>query len=451
MSSLAWTILFATALVASLATRAWLAARQVRHVARHRGEVPAAFRAARLARRAPAGRRLHPRQDAPGPLADGRPAPPSCSAGRCSAGSTRSTSRCATRSRRASARSPTRSRSSPRSSPIGAVLELPFDWYATFRLEQRFGFNRIDLARSGSPTSPRGSLLGVRHRPAAARRWCSGSWRPPARSGGSGPGPRWMAFSCRRAGGRIRRVIAPLFNRFEPLNDDAAASRASQALMPRAASPRKGLFVMDGSRRSAHANAYFTGFGAAKRVVFFDTLLARLGAGEVEAVLAHELGHFKLRHISKRMLGDARDQPRVASPCSAGSSTQPWFYTGLGVTPNLALPQRRARAAAVPAREPGVRRVRRRRSSPGWSRRDEFEADAFAVDPRRRPASSRRPCSSCTRTTPSTLTPDPVYARFYYSHPPAVERLAALAPRTSPPSRHDRLPRADSARRAPRA
>ena len=102
----------------------------------------------------------------------------------------------------------------------------------------------------------------------------------------------------------VPSVIAPLFNRFEELKDDVAQARV-QALMARAGFAARGLFVMDGSRRSAHANAYFTGFGKAKRVVFFDTLLQRLGAGEVEAVLAHELGHFKLHHIRKRMLAMA--------------------------------------------------------------------------------------------------------------------------------------------------
>ena len=131
-------------------------------------------------------------------------------------------------------------------------------------------------------------------------------------------------------------VIAPLFNKFEPLPDESLKQRV-QALMARCGFAAKGLFVMDGSRRSAHSNAYFTGLGAAKRVVFFDTLLTRLTPGEVEAVLAHELGHFKLRHVPKRML--TIFALSLAALALLGWLTQQqWFYTGLGVTPNLVAP-----------------------------------------------------------------------------------------------------------------
>jgi STE24 endopeptidase len=176
--------------------------------------------------------------------------------------------------------------------------------------------------------------------------------------------------------------IAPLFNKFQPLEDETLKARVT-ALMQRCGFAAKGLFVMDGSKRSAHANAYFTGFGAAKRVVFYDTLLAKLSPGEVDAVLAHELGHFKHKHIVKRI---------VACSPSAWSgfallgwlATQPWFYTGLGVRPNLVRAERRAGAAAVHAGRAGVHVLHLAADGAALAPH-EFEADAFAgADQRRR-------------------------------------------------------------------
>ena len=204
-----------------------------------------------------------------------------------------------------------------------------------------------------------------------------------------------------------------------------------QALMARAGFAARGLFVMDGSKRSAHANAYFTGFGSAKRVVFFDTLLSRLAAGEVEAVLAHELGHFKLRHIRKRMVAMAAIT--LAFFALLGwLSTQAWFYSGLGVSPEPDAAERRARAASSSCSSSSVFGVLR------------VAALRQLVAPRRvrgrrlrlRAASGRDLASALLKLhedNASTLTPDPLYARFYYSHPPAVERLAALVGRPSEP------------------
>jgi STE24 endopeptidase len=226
----------------------------------------------------------------------------------------------------------------------------------------------------------------------------------------------------------VPMIIAPLFNRFRELDDPTLLSRI-QGLMKRAGFAAKGFFVMDGSRRSAHANAYFTGFGAARRVVFFDTLLKRLAPAEVEAVLAHEIGHFKLRHIHKRILAMA--VLTLAFFALLGwLSTRAWFFTGLGVGPNLTAPNDAlALLLVLLAISPFA--VFATPLLSGWSRRDEFAADAFACAQ----ADGRDLASALLKLhedNASTLTPDPVYARFYYSHPPASERLAALGGRSAP-------------------
>jgi len=219
-------------------------------------------------------------------------------------------------------------------------------------------------------------------------------------------------------------VIAPLFNKFEPLADEPLKARV-QALMARCGFSAKGLFVMDGSRRSAHANAYFTGFGAAKRVVFFDTLLAKLTPGEVEAVLAHELGHFKHRHVIKRIVAMFA-LSLLAFALLGWLSHQSWFYIGLGVGPNLAAPNDALALLlfllSVPVFAGFV--------SPLFaqvSRRHEFQADAYACA-QASGADLAAALLKLHEDNAATLTPDPLYVRFYYSHPPASERLAALQP-----------------------
>jgi STE24 endopeptidase len=217
-------------------------------------------------------------------------------------------------------------------------------------------------------------------------------------------------------------LIAPWFNKFQPLEDQALAARVT-ALMQRCGFAAKGLFVMDGSRRSAHANAYFTGFGAAKRVVFYDTLLARLTPGEVDAVLAHELGHFRHRHILKRIA--TMFALSLAGFALLGwLSSQVWFYTGLGVRPSLEGGNDALALLlflmAVPTFTFFISPL-----MAAVSRRHEFEADAFAVAQ----TDGRDLASALTKLyedNASTLTPDPVYVRFYYSHPPASERLARM-------------------------
>ena len=422
MSSLAWTSLFAAALVASLAVRSWLLARQVRHVALHRDAVPTAFRAtvALAAHQRAADYTLAKARFAHWQMVAGT----AVLLGWTLFGGLDALN------------GAVRDAVAPRAGAlayevalvasffaVGAVLELPFDWYSTFRLEQRFGFNRVtwrlwltDLAKGAAVSAIVGipllaAVLWIMA--AAGSLWWLWAWLA------------WMAIVL-AAQVVVPSVIAPLFNRFEELKDATLRARV-EALMARAGFAARGLFVMDGSRRSAHANAYFTGFGSAKRVVFYDTLLARLAAGEIEAVLAHELGHFKLRHIRKRMLAMAL--VTLAFFALLGwLATRSWFYTGLAVAPNLTLPND-ALALVLLLLATSVFGVFASPLVAGWSRRDEFEADAFAS----RHADGSALASALLKLhedNASTLTPDPLYARFYYSHPPAVERLAALAPGT---------------------
>jgi len=216
--------------------------------------------------------------------------------------------------------------------------------------------------------------------------------------------------------------IAPLFNKFEPLQDTELASRIT-GLMTRCGFTAKGFFVMDGSRRSAHANAYFTGLGASKRVVFFDTLLSKLTHGEVEAVLAHELGHFKHRHVLKRMVMMFA-MSLLGFALLGWLSNQIAFYNGLGVAPNIGVPNDAlALLLFMLALPPFMFFV-----SPvfaHFSRRDEYQADAYACA-----QSNGQDLAGALiklyKDNSSTLTPDPVYVRFHYSHPPASERLAAM-------------------------
>jgi STE24 endopeptidase len=302
---------------------------------------------------------------------------------------------------------------------IGGLLDAPLELYNTFRIEQRFGFNRTTL-RLYLIDAAKGLLVGalIGLPMAALVLWLMASagawwwlWAWLA----------WVAFQLLILV-LYPTVIAPLFNKFEPLPDESLKQRV-QALMVRCGFAAKGLFVMDGSRRSAHSNAYFTGLGAAKRVVFFDTLLKRLTPGEVEAVLAHELGHFKLRHVPKRM-ATIFAMSLAALALLGWLTQQQWFYTGLGVTPNLAAPNDALALLlfmlALPPfgflLVPLASRI---------SRRHEFEADAYACAQ----ASGRDLANALLKLhedNAGTLTPDPLYVTFYYSHPPAGERLAAL-------------------------
>ncbi|WP_120966519.1 M48 family metallopeptidase [Comamonas sp. lk] len=308
---------------------------------------------------------------------------------------------------------------------ISALIELPLSLYQTFKLEQRFGFNQMtlklwlgDLAKSTLV----GTLVGL---PIAALiLWLMGS-----------TGSWWWLWAWASWTGFnlllmwiFPSFIAPLFNRFEPLTDESLKARVT-TLMQRCGFAAKGLFVMDGSRRSAHANAYFTGFGSSKRVVFFDTLLKQLSPEEVEAVLAHELGHFKHKHILRRMLM-MFGVSLLGFALLGWLSQQLWFYSGLGVTPMLTesftlSSQNNAMALllfmlAVPVFAFFITPL-----MSAMSRRDEFEADAYAMQQ----ADGGQLASALLKLyedNASTLTPDPWYVSFYYSHPPAVDRLARM-------------------------
>lgn len=310
---------------------------------------------------------------------------------------------------------------------ISALLDVPGTLYQTFVLEQRYGFNQqtpklwlMDLLKS----SLIGAAIGLPI--AAAILWLMGS-----------AGALWWLWAWALWTGFnvllmwvYPSFIAPLFNKFESLADEALATRVN-ALMQRCGFSVKGLFVMDGSRRSAHGNAYFTGLGASKRVVFFDTLLRQLNADEVEAVLAHELGHFHHRHVLKRML--LLFAISLAGFALLGwLSSQAWFYLGLGVNPNLTsmLPggvyyPNDALALLLFVLVVPVFTVFLSPLFAHLSRSDEFQADAYAVA-QTGPTHLAKALLKLYEDNASTLTPDPLYVRFYYSHPPAVERLAHM-------------------------
>jgi len=416
-----WTLVFALALVASLGLRAWLASRQVRHVARHRDAVPGPFQGTvdiaahrKAADYTLARIRLGQWQMAFGAVT--------------LLGWTLFGGLDLLNAAALDAVLPRWGGIAYGVALFAAVLaiegllHLPLDLYATFGVEARFGFNRMTW-RLWLTDAVKGVLLAIVIggplvalvlwiMAASGPLWWLWAWGA------------WAAFNL-IALVLVPTVIAPLFNRFEPLRDASLEARV-RALMARAGFAAKGLFVMDGSRRSAHGNAYFTGFGAARRVVFFDTLLARLAPEEVEAVLAHELGHFKLGHIVRRigvMLGAAL----LLFAAFGYLAGQSWFYTGLGVRPGLAGPNDAVALILLVLVAPVFGSFITPLFS-GLSRRHEFEADAWAA----RHADGQALASALLKLhedNASTLTPDPVYARFYYSHPPAVERLAALSPR----------------------
>jgi STE24 endopeptidase len=418
MQSLWLSATFAAALLMTVALKLWLATRQMRHVAAHRAEVPAAFAAtvSLAAHQKAADYTLVRARFGLLTLAIGS----AVLLGWTLLGGLDALN------------TTVRDAVQPRFGDmayqlallvafvlIGGLIDAPLEVYNTFRIEQRFGFNRMTW-RLYLADAAKGLLVGalVGLPLAALVLWLmasAGAWW-------------WLAAWLAWVGFQLLMLviyptlIAPLFNKFEPLPDESLKQRV-QALMARCGFAAKGLFVMDGSRRSAHANAYFTGLGAAKRVVFFDTLLARLTPGEVEAVLAHELGHFKLRHVPKRMV-TIFAASLVALALLGWLSRQQWFYTGLGVVPNLGAPNDALALLlfllALPPfgflLMPLAARV---------SRRHEFEADAYACA-----QADRRDLASALlklhEDNAGTLTPDPVYVAFYYSHPAASERLAAL-------------------------
>nr|WP_315478478.1 M48 family metallopeptidase [uncultured Rhodoferax sp.] len=417
--SVLMTAAFALALVASVMLKFWLATRQMRHVARHRDAVPAAFQA-QISLEA-----HHKAADYT--IAQGRLGllelafSTAMVLGWTLLGGLNTLNQTLLSWFNTSLDSalPQQLALLGAFGLIGAIIDLPFSLYRTFVLEQRFGFNRM-TARLWIGDALKGLMfsvviglplaaLALWVMAATGELWWLWTWA------------LWISFNL-----LMLLVyptwIAPLFNQFKPLDDAALKDRVS-ALMARCGFTSKGFYVMDGSKRSAHANAYFTGFGASKRVVFYDTLLAQLSPAEVDAVLAHELGHFKHKHIVKRMVS-LFGLSLLGFALLGWVSQQVWFYTGLGVVPSMTgandalalllfmmvLPLLGSFVGPVFAQ---------------LSRKHEFEADAYAVA-----HTSGADLSSALlklyKDNASTLTPDPVYVKFYYSHPPASERLGRM-------------------------
>ncbi len=301
---------------------------------------------------------------------------------------------------------------------IGALSELPITWYRHFRLEQRFGFNRMTPKLFLADTLKGAALSMALGLPllalvlwlmrSAGPLWWLWAWGA------------WIAFNL---GVLVLypSLIAPLFNRFEPLADGAVRQRV-EALLARCGFAARGLFVMDGSRRSAHGNAYFTGLGRSKRIVFFDTLLERLEPDEIEAVLAHELGHFSHRHVPKRIA--VMFAASLAGLWLLGwLSRQGWFYQGLGLTPGAG--EFEASALVLFFLVLPVFGFLLQPLASWTSRRHEFQADAFAAD-HARAADLVSALVKLYEDNASTLTPDPLHSAFYDSHPPASQRIARL-------------------------
>ncbi len=298
---------------------------------------------------------------------------------------------------------------------ISGIIDLPFSLYQQFVIEARYGFNRMTLRLFLSDLLKQ-SLLGIAIGTPliAAVLWLMGAmgdfwwlyvWL------------FWCAFNL-----LILFIypswIAPLFNRFSPLEDGEMKSRV-EALLRRCGFRSGGLFVMDGSKRSSHGNAYFTGFGQNKRIVFFDTLLARLSPTEIEAVLAHELGHFRHHHVIQRIA--------LMFAISLGFLwllgqliSAEWFYSALGVPAQSTALALILFFLVIPVFTFPLRPL-----SSSLSRRNEFEADAYAAQY----ASADdlvRALVKLYQDNASTLTPDPLHSLFYDSHPPAAQRIARL-------------------------
>ncbi len=410
-----WTVAFCALLVAGLLTRFWLVGRQVKHVAQHRGSVPTVFADTitlaahqKAADYTIAKARLGVIEMALGAavlvcwsLLGGLSSLNEALLGLLGTGLWQQLALLAA------------------FFVVGGLLELPIAWYRTFRLEEQFGFNKMTLGlwlSDGLKGALVGGLIGLPIAAlvlwlmeAAGPSWWLWAWLV------------WMGFNLLLLV-LYPTVIAPLFNRFEPLQDESLRHRI-EALMARCGFSAQGLFVMDGSKRSAHANAYFTGFGPAKRVVFFDTLLQRLSPGEIDAVLAHELGHFRHRHIVKRIVWMFAAS-LLGFALLGWLAGQTWFYTGLGVSPNLTSPNSALALLLFASVAPLVTFFITPLGS-HLSRQHEFQADAFAMQH----ADGRdlaRALLKLYQDNASTLTPDPLFVKFYYSHPPAGERLARM-------------------------
>lgn len=415
MTAPAFSLIFAAALVVSIVVRFWLATRQVRHVAQHRDAVPARF-----AERVPLA--AH-RRAADYTVARVRLGMLEALVGALLLLGFTLFGGLQALSNVLAAWLPDH--------PfvrqilfvasvalIGALVDLPIEWYRQFRLEQRFGFNRMTQRLFVADALKGAAIAAALGLPlvavvlwlmrSAGELWWLWAWAV------------WVAFNLVVLV-LYPTVIAPMFNRFEPLSDATIRQRV-EALLARCGFASKGLFVMDGSRRSAHGNAYFTGLGRSKRIVFFDTLLSRLSADEIEAVLAHELGHFHHRHVLVRIV-------LMFAASFAGLwllgwlSRQGWFYQELGVTPDAGEFEAAALVLFFLALPVFTFLLQPLFS---WaSRRHEFQADAYAAT-HARAQDLASALVKLYEDNASTLTPDPIHSAFYDSHPPASLRIGRL-------------------------
>jgi STE24 endopeptidase len=416
MSSLAFSVLFVVFFVLTLGLRFWLANRQIRHVLRHRASVPAEF-APKIS--------LETHQKA----ADYTVAKTRFGiaallwGGLVLAGFTLLGGLQALSTALLHVAGPGMLHQLllvAAFAIVSGLLDLPFDYYRQFVLEQRFGFNKMSI-RLWIADMVKGALVALviglpllwvvlELMASTGSLWWFWTWLV------------WSGFQLLMMV-LYPSLIAPLFNKFTPLADESLKSRI-EGLMARVGFASKGLFVMDGSRRSAHGNAYFSGFGAAKRIVFFDTLIERLAPHEIEAVLAHELGHFKLRHIVKRIV--VMFALSLAFLALLGHlKEQAWFYTGLGVTPTLQAPNDAMALLLFVLVLPIFTFVFGPLNAI-TSRKHEFEADAFAA----KHSDANHLVSALVKMyedNASTLTPDPLHSAFYDSHPPASVRIAHLS------------------------
>jgi STE24 endopeptidase len=299
---------------------------------------------------------------------------------------------------------------------LTSLLDLPFTLYRTFRIEQHFGFNKTTPALFAVDQLKQLLLMLLIAAPMAALvLWLMDS-----------SGANWWLYVWGVWSGftllmmwAYPAVIAPLFNTFTPLTDEALRARI-EGLLKRCGFTSNGVFVMDGSRRSSHGNAYFSGLGRNKRIVFFDTLLNTLSGEEIEAVLAHELGHFRRNHIKKRivlMMGMS-----LAGLALLGwLMQQPWFYSALGIS----IPSVHSALALFLLVLPVFTFFLQPLMAMSM-RRHEFEADAFAADH----AQAKDLITALVKLyeeNASTLTPDHLYSAFHDSHPPAPVRIAHLS------------------------
>lgn len=303
---------------------------------------------------------------------------------------------------------------------VSGLIDLPFEYYKTFVVDEQFGFNKMTRSMFFSDLVKQ-SLVGIALgapilfaalwlMQSAGQYWWLYLWLV------------WSVFNLVMLA-VYPTFIAPLFNKFSPLQDEALKLRI-EALLTKCGFKSQGLFVMDGSSRSSHGNAYFTGFGSSKRVVFFDTLLDRLNADEIEAVLAHELGHFKHHHVIKR-IALLFFVSFVGLALLGWLINQPWFYTGLGVTQIS-----NYMALILFLLVSPVFLFLLRPIMASYSRKNEFEADDYAA----KHANAKHLVEALVklyRDNASTLTPDPLHSAFYDSHPPASIRISKLTAYTA--------------------